>query len=209
MCIVRYIIFVVVNYIVVMLFFLFQVSLSKVSAVGMVDDIPANSIKNKTSANAGSSNRPSLPPIVLKDAFGQHLDTDSGYQRAINQARWTVVHRTRDTPIGPEEWRLPGGPLPARPDFSRMAPPRVVTKDALRTSLPERGYVSTDFSQELMPESAAQDVFQKVRGIRKRSNSLPDLLVFIALSKISIANSGVKMRFQSKQSNCAFELLCN
>ena len=149
--------------------------------MGVPDDIPANGVK--ISGNAGSSNHPSLPPIVVKDAFGQHLDTDSGYQRAINQARWTVAHRTRDTPIGPEEWRLPGGPLPARPDFSRMAPARAVTNNVLRTSLPEHGYVSTgyEFSREMVPEGAEQDVFQKVRGIRKRSNSLPDLLVFITL----------------------------
>ena len=149
--------------------------------MGVPDDIPANGVK--ISGNTGSSNRPSLPPIVVKDAFGQHLDTDSGYQRAINQARWTVAHRTRDTPISPEEWRLPGGPLPARPDFSRMAPARAVTNNVLRTSLPERGYVSTgyEFSREMVPEGAEQDVFQKVRGIRKRSNSLPDLLVFITL----------------------------
>ena len=95
-----------------------------------------------------------------------------------------MAHRTRATPIGPEEWRLPGGPLPARPDFSRMAPPLAVTNDVLRTSLPERGYVSTgsEFSRELVPEGAERDVFQKVRGIRKRSNSLPDLLVFTTLS---------------------------
>ena len=169
--------------------FFMQVSISKVSAVGVTDDIPATVVK--VSENAGSSNRPSLPPIVVKDAFGQHLDTDSGYQRAINQARWTVAHRTRDTEIGPEEWRLPGGPLPARPDFSRMAPPRVATNNVLRTSLPERGYVSTgcEFSRELVPEGAAQDVFQKVRGIRKRSNSLPDLLVFITLPEPSITIS--------------------
>ena len=58
-----------------------------------------------------------------------------------------------------------------------------VTNNVLRTSLPERGYVSTgyEFSREMVPEGAEQDVFQKVRGIRKRSNSLPDLLVFITL----------------------------
>ena len=120
-------------------------------------------------AFGGPHDRPALPPIVVRDAFGRPLDIDSGFQRAINQARWTVAHRTRETEIGPEEWRLPGGPLPARPDFSRMTPPRVATQDALRGSLPERGYgyAVPEFSREYPPTRVIQDVMQKVRGIRK------------------------------------------
>ena len=81
-----------------------------------------------------------LPMIVVRDRVGHKLDTDTSYQRTINEARWRIAHG--ETALEPEEWRLPRAPLPARPDYSRNAPPLATLKPPMRqmqTSLKKFG----------------------------------------------------------------------
>ncbi|XP_069106553.1 nipped-B-like protein B isoform X5 [Argopecten irradians] len=61
-----------------------------------------------------------LPKIILKDSTGQQLNTFTTLQEAIYRAELNV----RKSRIGATalEWRLPHGPLPAKPDFSRVGP---------------------------------------------------------------------------------------
>ncbi len=98
-------------------------TVSQITESSHDEQIRGDRLKSKTTSTSQHCTEvPSLPPIVVRDNLGRILHTDSRYQRIINQARWKVAHRTRDTEIGPEEWRLPHGPLPARPDFSRQGP---------------------------------------------------------------------------------------
>lgn len=64
------------------------------------------------------SNTSRFPRIILKDAVGRELDTESVYQRAISETKWRAHHGQQSEK--PEEWRLPHDFVPARPDFSRV-----------------------------------------------------------------------------------------
>ncbi|OWF38874.1 hypothetical protein KP79_PYT23657 [Mizuhopecten yessoensis] len=61
-----------------------------------------------------------LPKIVLRDSAGHQLNTFTTLQEAIYRAELNV----RKSRIGAtaQEWRLPHGPLPAKPDYSRAGP---------------------------------------------------------------------------------------
>lgn len=61
-----------------------------------------------------------LPQIVLRNTFGRKLDTYTAHQEAIYQAKQNV--KQNNFAWYPEEWRLPGAPVPARPDYTRHAP---------------------------------------------------------------------------------------
>ncbi|KAK3087600.1 hypothetical protein FSP39_008112 [Pinctada imbricata] len=61
-----------------------------------------------------------LPRIVLKDSLGNRLNTFTLLQEALYRAEWNVK-QSKESKL-PEEWRLPGAPLPARPDYSRSTP---------------------------------------------------------------------------------------
>ena len=63
-----------------------------------------------------------IPRVVVRDHLGRELNTQTAYQEAITRARWR--RRYRLVPLESEEWRLPHGILPARPDYSRQAPPQ-------------------------------------------------------------------------------------
>ena len=54
-----------------------------------------------------------FPRIVLKGVVGQELDTDTSYQRVINEAKWRMS--MGEQPMESEDWRLPHATLPARP----------------------------------------------------------------------------------------------
>lgn len=64
-----------------------------------------------------------LPRILLKDPLGRVLDTETSLQRTILLARRRQLEGL--PPSSPTQWRLPHGPAPARPDYSRVAPPLV------------------------------------------------------------------------------------
>lgn len=74
-----------------------------------------------------------LPRIVLKDVTGRRLDTFTHLQEAIYRARQNI-RQTREA-LTSDEWRLPHAPAPARPDYSRAAPPMVKLRDKLRGDL--------------------------------------------------------------------------
>lgn len=71
-----------------------------------------------------------LPYIVLKDPSGRKLDTYTHLQEAIYRARQNIK-QTREA-LYADEWRLPHAPPPARPDFSRAAPPIARTRERLK-----------------------------------------------------------------------------
>ncbi|XP_070534036.1 uncharacterized protein [Ptychodera flava] len=66
-----------------------------------------------------------FPTIVsLQDGYKNQLfksdNLDNNFQRAIKRARERIARR--EGPYTAEEWRLPGAPLPARPDYTRTCP---------------------------------------------------------------------------------------
>ena len=99
-----------------------------------------NPPRAQTTAGGRRSHR--FPRIVLRDPVGRELATDTLYQRTIYEARWRTAHRTAESdPPGPDEWRLPHGPLPARPDYSRQpaklfTPRKSKKKSAVSESVP-------------------------------------------------------------------------
>lgn len=72
-----------------------------------------------------------LPRIVLKDRLGNQLNTFTTLQEAIYRAELNV----RKSGIGTtaQEWRLPHGPLPAKPDYSRTGPTMPIFRQKLNS----------------------------------------------------------------------------
>lgn len=73
-------------------------------------------------ASSEDSKPVKLPRIIVRDVSGRILDTDTSYQKAIAEARYRISVGDC-VPPEPEQWRLPNGPLPARPDYTRKCPP--------------------------------------------------------------------------------------
>ncbi|XP_063406174.1 uncharacterized protein LOC134690130 [Mytilus trossulus] len=71
-----------------------------------------------------------LPHIVVKDVTGRRLDTFTHLQEAIYRARQNIK-QTKQA-LTSDEWRLPHAPPPARPDYSRAAPPLAKFRDRLK-----------------------------------------------------------------------------
>lgn len=71
-----------------------------------------------------------LPHIVIKDVTGRRLDTFTHLQEAIYRARQNIK-QTKQA-LTSDEWRLPHAPPPARPDYSRAAPPLAKFRDRLK-----------------------------------------------------------------------------
>lgn len=62
-----------------------------------------------------------LPRLVVRDHCGRKIDIYTSYQEKIYEARRNV--KLSGEAKTPEEWRLPHGPPPAKPDYSRVGPP--------------------------------------------------------------------------------------
>ncbi len=71
-----------------------------------------------------------FPRIIVRDPLGLPLDTDTSLQQAIYEARARLARG--EPPRNADEWRLPGGPVPARPDYTRVAPPLAIQREYKR-----------------------------------------------------------------------------
>ena len=64
-----------------------------------------------------------LPRIVLKDRYGNKLNTESKYQNKIAYERFRLkqyIPYSEDSFYKDFDWRLPCAPVPSKPDYSRF-----------------------------------------------------------------------------------------
>ncbi|CAF0766237.1 unnamed protein product [Adineta ricciae] len=115
--------------------------------------------KNIRWISIAQRSRTLLPKIVLRNAAGFILKTETTYQNAIYEAKSNLSlphHRLTDT-----EWRLPHAPVPSRPDYTRSLdyddfralrkPPRSL--DASTTE-----YMDMSFWNNLLPDRRLDQV---------------------------------------------------
>ncbi|XP_063418318.1 uncharacterized protein LOC134701111 isoform X2 [Mytilus trossulus] len=112
-----------------------------------------------------------LPQIVVKDVTGRRLDTFTHLQEAIYRARQNIK-QTKQA-LTSDEWRLPHAPPPARPDYSRAAPPLAKFRDRLKGDINQLSRTTKTTATKIV-EVDVDDVAFVQQSIRNLPN-IPSL----------------------------------
>ncbi|ELU13058.1 hypothetical protein CAPTEDRAFT_200115 [Capitella teleta] len=76
-----------------------------------------------------------LPRLVVRDPVGVPLNTDTGFQRRIHEARQRMAGPDGHRSMEEGDWRLPHSLLPSRPDYSRTLPQMAADNTARRKAM--------------------------------------------------------------------------
>ncbi|CAM4757594.1 unnamed protein product [Rotaria magnacalcarata] len=118
-------------------------------------------------------NTPKLPRIILRNAMGFELKTETSFQNAIYRAKTKILEPNRR--LTDIEWRLPHAPVPSRPDYSRSLeyddfrsmkkPPKILDPRKVE-------HMDMSFWDYLLPDRRLDQATVNSRTLRKYYKSM-------------------------------------